>query len=61
VLPAGEFDILGGDLNASRFDDKIEQFFVAFDTGDWAALAPTGYPTRGSRGCRLRQGATSTI
>ena len=45
VLPPGEFDILlGGDLNASKFDDKVEQFFTEMNTGDWAVLAGDTYP-----------------
>jgi hypothetical protein len=45
VLPPGEFDIfLGGDLNASKFDDKLEQFFIEMNQGNWAVLAGDNYP-----------------
>jgi hypothetical protein len=45
VLPTAEADILlGGDLNASRFDTKIEEFFTEMDTGEWAVLAQAPYP-----------------
>ncbi len=45
VLPTGEFDlILGGDLNASMFDNNVEQFFTDLNTGNWAVLAGTTYP-----------------
>jgi len=45
VLPAQEFDLLiGGDLNASKYDNKVEQFFDDMNTGDWAVLAGAAYP-----------------
>jgi endonuclease/exonuclease/phosphatase family metal-dependent hydrolase len=45
VLPTAEFDILlGGDLNASRYDNDIEQFFTDLDTGNWKVLAGDIYP-----------------
>jgi len=46
VLPAGEYDVLiVGDLNASWFDNDIEQFFDALHNGEWKVLAKDGtYP-----------------
>ena len=46
VLPADEYDILlGGDLNANKFDTKyVEEFFTDMDQGDWDVLADPGYP-----------------
>jgi hypothetical protein len=45
VLPVGEFDIvIGGDLNANKFDQFQEQFFVDLNQGDWAVLAGNDYP-----------------
>lgn len=45
VFPANEFDILiGGDLNASAFDNKVEAFFQDMDQGDWDVLADAPYP-----------------
>jgi len=36
--------VMAGDLNASWFDDKIEEFFDELHEGDWAVLAKDGYP-----------------
>ena len=45
VIPANEFDILiGGDLNASAFDNKVEDFFQEMDQGDWDVMADAPYP-----------------
>lgn len=45
VIPEGEYDlILGGDLNASMFDNKLEEFFGILDHGDWDVLANDPYP-----------------
>jgi endonuclease/exonuclease/phosphatase family metal-dependent hydrolase len=45
VLPAGEFDVLiGGDLNASWYDDKPERLFDDLNTVEWAVLAGPNYP-----------------
>lgn len=45
VIPSQEFDlILGGDLNASRYDNKKEDFFDDLNTGSWAVLAGDTYP-----------------
>ncbi|MCB7129969.1 MAG: hypothetical protein J3T61_10585 [Candidatus Brocadiales bacterium] len=45
VLAAGEFDILlGGDLNASKYDAHREGFFNDLNTGDWGVLAGATYP-----------------
>lgn len=45
VIPANEFDILiGGDLNASAFDNKVEEFFQEMDQGDWDVMADAPYP-----------------
>lgn len=50
TFPSGERDVLiGGDLNASRYDTKLENFWVNFDSArlDLATLAPvdgTEYP-----------------
>jgi hypothetical protein len=40
VLPSAEDDILvGGDLNASPYDNKEEEFFETFNRGNWKLLA----------------------
>lgn len=45
VLPSGEFDILlGGNFNASNYDDKRERFFEELNSGEWAVLAGATYP-----------------
>lgn len=45
VLPRNEHDILiGGDLNASKYDKYKEAFFETLNTGDWAVLAGDDYP-----------------
>lgn len=50
TFPAGETDILiGGDLNASRYDNRIENFWEGYDAGGFAfvTLSPadgTEYP-----------------
>lgn len=46
VLPSGEYDVLMvGDLNASWFDNNIEQFFDNLNNGDWKVLAKdSAYP-----------------
>jgi hypothetical protein len=55
VVPAGEFDILiGGDLNANKFDQFQEQFFVDLNQGDWAVLAGNNYPVTRLSGVPLQ-------
>jgi endonuclease/exonuclease/phosphatase family metal-dependent hydrolase len=45
VLPANEHDIvIGGDLNASNYDNRTEQFFQDFNQGTWSLLAGNVYP-----------------
>jgi endonuclease/exonuclease/phosphatase family metal-dependent hydrolase len=45
VCPVDEFDILvAGDLNADMFDEKVEEFFSIWDSGDFDVLAEDGYP-----------------
>lgn len=47
AFPTGENDILiGGDLNASRYDGPQEQFFIDFNDAEWRVLSHDvkGYP-----------------
>ncbi|MFQ5520802.1 MAG: hypothetical protein ACE5FK_05345 [Candidatus Methylomirabilia bacterium] len=45
VLPAGEFDILlGGNFNASNYDNQRERFFEELNSREWALLAGATYP-----------------
>lgn len=49
-IPEGETDILiGGDFNAHRFDNAVEQFWTEMESSEWNVLAdtPESYgPTR---------------
>lgn len=61
VLPSGEFDILlGGDLNASKFDDKLEQFFIEMGMGDWAVLTGESYTATRLAGVPLKLNSPTT-
>lgn len=45
IIPDQEYDlILAGDLNASRYDSKKEEFFEILDAGLWKVLADEVYP-----------------
>lgn len=45
ILPNAEDDImLAGDLNASMFDNRVEDFFTELNMGNWAVLAGQDYP-----------------
>lgn len=47
TFPAGERDILiGGDLNASRYDTRVENFWVGYQINgtEFATLSPTNGP-----------------
>lgn len=53
TFPAGETDVLiGGDLNASRYDTRLEDFWEGYDAGglDFVTLSPADgtdyHPTR---------------
>jgi endonuclease/exonuclease/phosphatase family metal-dependent hydrolase len=56
AIPAGEHDVLlVGDLNASWFDNKREEFFDEMDRGDWKVLAKdSSYPATRLAGAQLQ-------
>lgn len=56
VLPVAEYDVLmAGDLNASWFDNHVEQFFNDLNNGEWRVLArDSNYPATRLAGEPLR-------